>query len=432
MEDKLREIFNVNYEIITPIHIGNGQSVPKTELGFFPEKKLIRKVDFDRFLEIQPPYKIKEISQKLRYAKNEFFNDILKSEKLALDSLSGEYDLKFLFDYRLDALSKLREISTHIKTPFFKPYLPGSSIKGWLRTAMLYYFIKKIKEIKSYVDEFYKRLDYLPQDTRKVKKEKGKIGKILEDEVFGKDPREDIFKFIIIRDTQSVSNDFLCLTLSQIFHPTRIREKFQFQSLQFSQYLEVLKINTKLSGKMIFNRNFKSYEKEFLQGNSLSVKIREFIINNFMRLSREELFQKIREMCNIFSKHILKFNIKYLIKLREEIDSNILQGLLNYYENTLYPTFEGIINSEDQLLIRLGGGTDWCSKTIGLFLIDYFLKDKNLNFNEFYEKINKLQLFKGQYFHKHFELIPISRMYIIDHTKTPQYPLGWIRVQLVE
>ncbi|MBA7525405.1 hypothetical protein ES705_17556 [subsurface metagenome] len=177
MENKKKEIFNVDYDVITPIHIGNGQSIPKTELGFFPNEKLIRKIDFDKFFEPQPQYKIKEISQKLRYARNDFFNEILKSENLSVDNLNSEYDLYFLYDYRLDDLYKLREISAFIKTPFFKPYIPGSSIKGWLRTAILYYYIKKIKEVKSLIDDFYNRIDNLTKNKKQLRRQKGQMGK---------------------------------------------------------------------------------------------------------------------------------------------------------------------------------------------------------------------------------------------------------------
>jgi len=430
LEHKQKEIFNVDYEIITPVHIGNGQSIPKTELGFFPNEKLIRKVDFDKFFESQPQYKINEISQKLRYARNDFFNDILKSENLSVDNLSTEYDLNLLFDYRLDDLYKLRDISAFIKTPFFKPYIPGSSIKGWLRTAILYYYIKKIKEIKSLIDDFYNQLDHLPKNKKQLRRQKGQMGKILEDKIFGKDPREDIFKFIIITDTQTVSQNSLDLILSQIYHPVEMRGKIHFESLKFSQYLEVIKTNTKFLGKIVFTKDLEGYKKEYFQTDTLSTKIRAYILENFIELSRQECLQKIREISNIFSKHILKYNINYLKKLKEEIDSSVLQRVIEYYEKNLYPTFKKIEASKDQFLIRLGAGTEWHSKTIGMFLMDYYLNTKNLDFNLFYKKINRLQLFKGQYMHKHFELAPISRTYIVDSAKMPQYPLGWVKVYI--
>ncbi|MBA7525409.1 hypothetical protein ES705_17560 [subsurface metagenome] len=209
-----------------------------------------------------------------------------------------------------------------------------------------------------------------------------------------------------------------------------MRGKIQFQSLKFSQYLEVIKANTKFSGKIIFTKDLESYKKEYFQTDTLSRKIRAFILENFIELSRQECFQLVQEMCNIFSKHLIKYNINYLKKLKEEIDSSVLQKLIDYYEKSLSPSFEKIKASKNQFLIRLGAGTEWHSKTVGMFLLDYFLNTRSLDFNVFYEKINQMQLFRGQYMHKHFELAPISRTYIVDSVKMPQYPLGWVKVQL--
>ena len=430
MDNAGKEIFKVKYEVVTPIHVGNGQKIPKTELAFFPDKGLIRRVDFEKFIETIPPHKIKDISQKLRYAKNDFFNYILKSESLSLDNLSTEYDLLFLYNYKLNEITKMRELSSHIKSIFSKPYLPGSSIKGWLRTAILHYYIKRIKEAKPLIDNFYRQLDRLPSNPRQLRKEKGKMGSILEKQVFGQDPREDIFKFVTITDTESISKKYLGLAIVQIFHPLELKENVQFQSLKFSQYLEVIKIKSHLEGKIVFNKDFQGYKNDFFKSKNLSTQLREHILKDLIGLPRDECFTKIKEICNIFSKQIISFNLKYLKKLKEEIKSSNLLNLIQYYDTQLIPLYEELKSSKNQFLIRLGAGTEWHSKTVGLLIMDYFLKHKGLDFNQFYNRINRLQLFKGQRMHKKFELAPISRTYVVDSMQIPQFPLGWVKVQL--
>lgn len=430
MENKTKEIFNIEYEIITPTHIGSGDNIPKTELGFFPEENLIRKVDIDKFFESQPPHKIRELSQFIRQAKNDYFNNILRTEKFSIDNLEGEYDLNFYYDYRPTDINKIRDISAYLKTPLFKPYIPGSSIKGWLRTAILYYYLKRIKEAKAPLEAFNRRLDNLPREKWKIKKERGKMGEIAEKEIFGKDPREDLFKFITITDTQAISPENLCLALVQIFHPAERRGQINFEALGFSVFAEILKDKSNFLGKIIFSKDIGDFKNEYLHSDSFSDRIRNYIIENLIELPREECFKKVCEISNIFSKHIIEYNHRYLTKLNDEIKSNSIQDLIKYYNETLFPLYDHVSESDNMFLMRLGYGTEWTSKTIGLELIDYFIKNKKVDFNTFYDRINRLKLFKGQRMHKHFQLTPISRAYIVNNINAPQMPLGWVKAQI--
>lgn len=432
MESVSKEIFEVEYEIITPTHIGNGQKLPKTELGYFPSKGIIRRINIDKFFEAIPAHKIGELSKTIRIAKNDYFNNILKSEKLTPENLQGDYDLTFLYPYHEDEINKIREFNTHIKTPFFNPYIPGSSLKGWLRTAILFFYLKRLKEAKNKLEDFNKKLDHLPRGGKKLYYEKRDMRKILEDDIFGSDPREDIFRFITLTDTNPVSPEHLQLGLINIFHPTIKGRTMIFEPLGFSIFAELLNIGTKFTGKVILNKDLKKYKHEYLHSNTKSAKIREFILNDLIAHNREDLTQKICDLNNHFSKNIINFNYGYLTKLREEIESSQLDHLITYYKNKILPLYKHIKESRNQFLIRLGFSTEWTSKTVGIRILDYFQKERETpyDFSTFYDRINRLQLFKGQRMHKHFELTPISRAYIVNHTNNPQYPLGWIKVQI--
>lgn len=431
MDNPGKEIFKVKYEVVTPIHVGNGLKIPKTELAFYPDEGLIRKVDFEKFVESLPTNKIRQMSEKLRFAQNKFFNEILSSEKLTPEQIPSEYKLIFKYDYRIDNIRKLREISAHIKTPFFKPYIPGSTIKGWLRTALLYYYLKRIKEAKGYIEEFNDKLDSLPRNVRRLRYEKVNIAKIIEDKIFGANPREDILRFLIITDTSVESSEQLCLGLIQIFHPVYSNQNIQFLPLKFSQYLELLDIKAEFIGKIVFSKDLKLFKETFLQSKSLPVKIKNFIINDFLAIPREECAEKLCKISNFLSKNIIEYNYEYLERLNQEIESERLENLIEYYNNELFPLYDKVAESNNEFLLRLGAGTDWHSKTIGLEVMDYFLKNKRLSFNDFYDRINRLQLFKGSLMHKHFKLMSISRKYIVDESKNPHFPLGWVKAKLI-
>ncbi len=432
MENTSKEIYKIEYEVVTPTHIGSGESIPKTELGFFAKERIIRRIDVENYFESLPANKIGEISRLIRQAKNEYFNNILKTERLTLDTLKEAYDLRFLYDYREDELNKLREINAYLKNPFFKPYIPGSTLKGWIRTTILSYYLQKITGAKNKLEDFDRKLDGLPRGGKRLYFEKRDMRKVLEDEIFGSDPREDIFKFIILTDTNVISPEHLKLGFINIFHPSQKGQTISFEPLGFSVGAEVLTSGTKLLGKLILDKNLDNFKEEYLSSNNFSGKIRRFILKDLIEGSREENAKKLCDLNNYLSKDIINYNYEHLLKLKEKIESPSLDYLINYYKEVIFPLYKEVKATNNQFLIRLGYGTEWTSKTIGLRILDYFLKKKEnpYDFKTFYDRLNQLQLFKGQRMHKLFELTPISRAYIVNHINSPKFPLGWVKASL--
>jgi len=430
LENRNKEILSVEYELITPTHIGNGSQLPKTEFGFVKNKNFLRKIDLENYFDSLPPDNITQIAIDLRNAKNDFLNKILNLDNKKIEALPKEYDLPFCFKYNYEDVNKIREITAHIKNPFSKPYIPGSSIKGWIRTAVLSYYLRKIKDTGVFFDDFNRKLPNLPKGGRKLYYEKRDMADIFENRIFGEDPREDIFRFISVSDTSPISPENLQLAFVQIFHPTQKRGKFKFESLKFSQYLEVLKENTTLKGKIIFSNDVDNFRKEYLQSDSLSVKLRDYVLKNLIELPQNELIKEICDINNFLSINILEYNHKYLTILNNEINSEDLEHLINYYEKQLFPIYDEIVENDKQFLLRLGGSTEWHSKTVGLEVMRYVMEEKNVDFKTFYDGMNRLKLFKGKRMHKHFQLMPISRSYVVNDMMRPQDPLGWVKAEL--
>jgi len=164
----------------------------------------------------------------------------------------------------------------------------------------------------------------------------------------------------------------------------------------------------------------------------MEAKLKNYILEKFFELPKEAFISKLCELSNIFSKHILEYNHTYLETLQAEIDSVWLQNLIDFYNNTLFPQYDAVADSSDEFLLRLGSNTEWHSKTVGMAIMNYFLdkRERTMTFGQFYDRINRLKLFKGQNPHKSFETTPISRAYVVDHRETPQFPLGWIKAHI--
>ena len=94
-----------------------------------------------------------------------------------------EYSKRLVVDWT-DGVKTTDTLKEHIHDGMGKPYIPGSSIKGAIRTAVLATLAKKQTGLDS------KIVDY-----------KGKVNaNMVESELFGKDPNSDIFRFLQVGD----------------------------------------------------------------------------------------------------------------------------------------------------------------------------------------------------------------------------------------
>jgi len=132
----------VKFNVITPIFIGSGESYYPQDffiddkLYFIDREKFVKKIikegKFDKFLEVSS-----NIKKLLGFIDDNFSKKVAKSE--------ASIDYK-LADELIDSYS--RPIEAFIKDSFyFKPIIPGTTIKGAIRTALLDYLAYKNADI---------------------------------------------------------------------------------------------------------------------------------------------------------------------------------------------------------------------------------------------------------------------------------------------
>ncbi len=174
------ETIKLAVEILTPVHVGSGQELHR-ELDYIEQRGQVFVVD-----------------------QNQTFNDIA-SGNAELDTLqqanSKLSDLVKLADayhgYLLPGLSKTpmpERIRACMKDAMFLPYLPGSSIKGAIRTALL------AEWLRSNPSEATKRL---PQGNRSPKMAATDITKY----AFGPDPNKDLLRALHVGDANFQTGD---------------------------------------------------------------------------------------------------------------------------------------------------------------------------------------------------------------------------------
>jgi len=222
-----------NYRIkITPLtglHIGSGFEITPIEYKLstnnagnrkllkFSHNKIISSLDKVKKLELLKL--IDESSSNINALKKviEFLHNNVKEEDIDYSirvdrSFAEIYDTKFM-----DINNQLIVNQTYRSSKNYKPVIPGSSIKGSIRTAILNYLVNnKYAEVKRYYD-FLKKERKLRAD--KIEK---KILKF-------KDPKNDPLRTLIVDDCEISGNSTSFITKLEIYK--RKQNKIQKQHM---------------------------------------------------------------------------------------------------------------------------------------------------------------------------------------------------------
>jgi len=134
----VHEVFDVTLDIKTPIYIGSGKKINKKEYALDREAGLVRIIDMSAFMKLVVE---KGIVDKYEKFILDTSNNMGMFEFLKLNFSPGE--IKKLVQYECDAKNiydnnrSLLEIHQFMRMPDGRPYIPGSSLKGAIRTCLL-------------------------------------------------------------------------------------------------------------------------------------------------------------------------------------------------------------------------------------------------------------------------------------------------------
>ncbi len=293
----------LNAELITfsPLHIGDGEEILPFE--YIVEGSNLKVYPFDYFTEeICRRYEGKELLSRLV-----IFKEVAKEGlKLGLEEFLKRAKIEGIFSkYELSVKNfvKGKSISSFIKT-LQGPYIPGSEIKGSLRTVFLYNSFMNEERLRQ---NFYQSLERAVPAGEKFKKlsnnEKREVLQKL-NRVFQKfeqnlmragkkDAQYDLFKSLIISDSQPFPYEWL------IVDEVRITGSSQENLNEFCEFLK--------AGKKI----------------KVEVRIDEF---NLKALKALENF-------GIYSKNLREFTWGLIKKSACRFYLNLVEAELDYFQN---------------------------------------------------------------------------------------------------
>ena len=220
--------YNMKLTTLSPIFIGDGKKLIKKEYIYDGENKkivipdLFKMMDYFEIYRMNGEYEtymsdnnnksglgelIKKKRGNLKIVSN-FTKYVIDSKNVSIKNADGKFDLN--------------EIATFIKDPHGLPYVPGSSIKGMIRTALLCYEIIKNDKLSNLLSKIYEKSKDYKSKQRDYKKSMAFEISELEKAVF-KSMNRSMMRGLIIGDSRPLKTTDL--TLSKKIDYTLVRKE---------------------------------------------------------------------------------------------------------------------------------------------------------------------------------------------------------------
>jgi len=191
-----------------PVHIGNGEKHSPYEFVYQPETKRFGLLNEGKWLKFLKDNKLYEKYEKDAMCKN------FKVYNWMCQNFIEPWD-KDIYRYIIDGVEQdkdkgLNDVSCQIKNYKGEPYIPGSSIKGMLRTAIFSCHLAKKK--KDYLEEWESISDCIKNNKMRDLR---KCIQSIEEKCFGSIPNKDegkslskqlldVFRAVLVSDTDAV------------------------------------------------------------------------------------------------------------------------------------------------------------------------------------------------------------------------------------
>jgi CRISPR-associated protein Csm5 len=349
--------FKIRVEVLSPIHIGNGQ-------------ELLKDVDF--ITAGQRTY-VLNLDEYAQWAYDSQSSDAWMQNKPG-HLLASRNDLATLglHRYVMNGTPVNNRLRAYVKTVYGEPYIPGSTLKGLLRTL--------------YVWGFYSVKGTYP-DLDRLGKNRSWAAQGVEREVMGLNPNLDVFRAVRVSDSTPLDPKVLKVHSVNIYPTTQRSNRGVIVDVEAipdgSMLTATLSLDMYGFGNAISELGWKGKRKT-LAPETIAI---------FGKAFAEKRLEQEREF---FHQHE---DVKVV--------------------SSFYRSLEAIPLTENQFIAQIGWGTGWNSKTLNdLLMIDqrkFAWLVKTYKMTRFPETFNEKSSF------------PKSRQ-ILQHGGRYVRPMGWILI----
>uniref|UniRef100_A0A7C2N7S8 CRISPR system Cms protein Csm5 n=1 Tax=Archaeoglobus fulgidus TaxID=2234 RepID=A0A7C2N7S8_ARCFL len=336
-------------EILTPVHIGSGDKYYATDFVIKGDRVVF--VDSTRFFEEVEKKGLDPINVAREISEGKKIEDFVDLSKIKIREVPFK------------GRTSRNEILAHIKSRG-KPYIPGSTIKGAIRTAILWKEVKDSRELLNWTVNYIKKK--LNEKRNLGRKELIKLDDELEEKVFRKaeltgrrsDPKNDLLRALRICDSEFIDD-------------CRIYEIKFLGMRNFSMLAEC----TEAGQVAEFEASIDGFTLDYLSQ---------------------------------------KLDYDYILSAAREFAEKVVEvELERKYPQKAITEFKNVLNTRG-IILRIGWGTGWYSSTIGTLLKTH---------PKFEDLRRKLGLGKNPRTGRFSRNFPMVRRITFDDR-----PLGWISI----
>ncbi len=356
----IRAGYQCNLKTLTPVHVGSGE-------------KLVENFDF--FRQNNKIYVIKSSKmfaavEKLGADKiMEFTKAVENGDIVAWFQRLGIH-LNKIASYSFNFLEKKtpREIHAHLRDAFGNPLIPGSSLKGALRTAI-------IRKLAKAEDDFQVKA----KGTKPKYMDQAICGALL-----GRDPKENLLRTLSVGDYTFQSNQ---TSIQQVW-VNRLTSKTNLAG-KFPIHIEGISNNTATQGIISFDEFLPDKDSE----------------ENCFKFKARLSLPWLTDACRSLTQHTIDTELRFL----ESKIGKPVEGLRKFYTKIS----EQIQNlTENEVIIQMAWGSGWRGMTGQLLESDDITDDLR----------KKLQLADR------YLSFPFPKSRRVVNVSGSELPMGWIKL----
>lgn len=377
--DKLKTIWDVTVETLSPLHIGNGN---RLLLGYdlvtHPDHRPDRP-ELNRTFRIHEDHLFETRLQAAESAGDKAALDRLM-QGLPADQLLERSDFqppyrcfRYIMPGAPSASSKGAGVQEQIKNAYDRPYLPGSTLKGALRSILFW---------ASYTDRHKK------PDLDALRFSRSWAAQDLERDFFGRDPNHDWLRALHVEDSAPLEPPKL--RLQQV----RVYSARTPGAPGAPVDVEAAPMRVAFSSRIRLDEYF----------------LHADIARKLGWPSPRDWFTRLAEWgCARANQRIAR---------EQRFFAGRLPVLAKFYEGLAAQL--GAL-AENEFFAQIGWGAGWESKTLGSELL---ATDKVA----FENVLDRFRMTRGR--RQAGDAFPVSRVVALDDTAQPYAPLGWVKVRL--
>lgn len=324
----------VKIQTLTAVHVGSGETLQ------YGTDFVQGVVDDDNVLSVVEPRKVlaligeNNIHQWVAsIERKETTSSVIK--RFAPHAKIRDYSQRIIMEW--SAAKTTDTLKEQIHDGRGKPYIPGSSIKGAIRTAVLASLAENVRDVVRKIDKTKRDRQGNPIPNNKGLIQYKADAKNVESELFGSNPNEDVFRFLQVGDAYFSRMRNVAIKMVNINE----RERQSFWDTSKPQLIEAIGPDDETTLQIKLNENGYDFSKDKVHPMPDCMK------------SLTVLFETI----NNHTQELLESEINYWKERESGDDTNKVSLYVEKIQNILDIT-NGCTRGEECVL-RIGHGSGW-------------------------------------------------------------------------